>query len=271
MFGQGDTSFTLVELLVVIAVIGLAAAILVPVGQSMLRSGGSAQASSNLRQIGVLYGTYVADTGRLPPYMLSSLGLPGEQYPFFQNALRMQAGLPTRPPQGAVNEWLPEIFYDPVLPKGRRHLWGCFGVNPEMLTRGPQLPSVQDWLAGGAAVGQPPTLVSTPSKKVLACTTRGNGNPYLSSWNVVTNWIAQGGKTNGGPDARHGGKALALFVDGHIDVWTPTTWIALNAKSILPAIPEGLRDREYGHDRFQPLPLQPRTARENSGSPACKA
>jgi prepilin-type N-terminal cleavage/methylation domain-containing protein/prepilin-type processing-associated H-X9-DG protein len=217
MFGQGDTSFTLVELLVVIAVIGLAAAILVPVGQSMLRSGGSAQASSNLRQIGVLYGTYVADTGRLPPYMLSSLGLPGEQYPFFQNALRMQAGLPTRPPQGAVNEWLPEIFYDPVVKKGRRHLWGCFGVNPEMLTRGPQLPSVQDWLAGGAAVGQPPTLVSTPSKKVLACTTRGNGNPYLSSWNVVTNWIAQGGKTNGGPDARHGGKALALFVDGHIE------------------------------------------------------
>jgi prepilin-type N-terminal cleavage/methylation domain-containing protein len=173
-------AFTLIELLVVIAIIAVLAAMLVPVGQNMIKSGRSAEATSNLKQIGALYGSYVADTGRLPPYMLRNLGLPGEKYPFFQNALRMQAGLPQRPPQGAVDEWLPEFFYDPVLPKGRRHLWGCFGVNPEMLTRGPasSYPTVAEWQARGAAVGQPPTLVSTPSKKVLACTARGNGNPY---------------------------------------------------------------------------------------------
>ena len=211
-------AFTLIELLVVIAIIAVLAAILVPVGQSMLSSGRSAEASSNLRQIGALYGSYVADTGRLPPYMLSSLGLAGPQYPFFQNALRMQAGLPTR---GDPNKdpWLPSCFYDPVVKKGRQHLFGCFGVNPAMLTReGSPLPSVADWKARGAAVGQPPTLVSTPSKKVLACTARGNGNPYVSSWNIRSSeWIAQGGKINGGPDARHGGKTLALFVDGHIE------------------------------------------------------
>jgi prepilin-type processing-associated H-X9-DG protein len=88
-----------------------------------------------------------------------------------------------------------------------------------MLTReGSPLPSVADWKARGAAVGQPPTLVSTPSKKVLACTTWGDGTRFDSSWNFSTNWVAQGGAQVGaGPDARHGGKALALFVDGHIE------------------------------------------------------
>lgn len=210
-------AFTLVEILVVVAILGLLVGLLIPVTKKAIAAGNTGKATANLRQIGTLYGSYVADTGRLPPYQLSSLGLPGQQYPFFQNALRMQAGLPVRAPEGAREEWLPEIFYDPVVPKGRRHLWGCFGVNQAMLTRGSQLPSVGDWLASGSAVGLPPTLVSTPSKKVLACTSLGNGNPYLSSWNVVTNWIAQGGRTNGGPDARHGGKTLALFVDGHIE------------------------------------------------------
>ena len=209
--------FTLVELLVVIAIIGLAAAILVPVGQSMLRSGRSAQASSNLRQIGALYGSYVADTGRLPPYMLSSLGLAGPQYPFFQNALRMQAGLPIRGNPN-TDPWLPSCFYDPVVKKGRQHLWGCFGVNRAMLIReGSPLPSVADWKARGAAIGQPPTLVSNPSKKVLACSTRGDRTRFDSAWSLSPTWIAEGGEVNGGADARHGGKALALFVDGHIE------------------------------------------------------
>jgi prepilin-type N-terminal cleavage/methylation domain-containing protein/prepilin-type processing-associated H-X9-DG protein len=210
-------AFTLIELLVVIAIIAVLAAILVPVGQSMLRSGRSAEASSNLRQIGALYGSYVADTGRLPPYMLSSLGLPGAQYPFFQNALRMQAGLPIR---GNPNKdpWLPSCFYDPVVKKGRQHLWGCFGVNRAMLTReGSPLPSVADWKARGAAIGQPPTLVSNPSKKVLACSTRGDLTSFDSAWSLSPTWIAQGGEVNGGADARHGEKALALFVDGHIE------------------------------------------------------
>lgn len=210
-------AFTLIELLVVIGIIAVLAAVLFPAGQSILRAGRTAEATSNLRQVGALYGSYVADTGRLPLHRLSDLGMPGVEYPFFQNCLRMQAGLPQRPPQGAVNEWLPAFFYDPVVKKGRRHLWGCFGVNPAMLTRGSTLPSVADWRARGAAVGQPPTLVSNPSKKVLACSTRGDGTVYDSGWELSPNWVDQGGQRNGAADARHGGKALALFMDGHTE------------------------------------------------------
>jgi len=211
-------AFTLIELLVVIAIIAVLAAILVPVGQSMLRSGRSAEASSNLRQIGALYGSYVADTGRLPLHRLSDLGMRGEEYPFFQNALRMQAGLPIRG-NPATDPFLPACFYDPVVKKGRQHLWGCFGVNSAMLARGPiqSYPTTAQWKARGAAVGQPPTLVSNPSKKVLACSTRGDRTGFDSAWSLSPTWVAQGGEVNGGADARHGGKALALFVDGHIE------------------------------------------------------
>jgi prepilin-type N-terminal cleavage/methylation domain-containing protein/prepilin-type processing-associated H-X9-DG protein len=207
-------AFTLIEVLVVVAIIAVLAAVLFPAGQSMLRAGRTAQATSNLRQIGTLYGNYVAETGRLPLHRLSDLNMPGVEYPFFQNCLRMQAGLPQRPPQGAVNEWLPAIFYDPLVKKGRRHLWGCFGVNAAILTN---LPSSADWIARGAAVGLPPAIVSNPSKKVLACSVRGDGTVFDSSWSLSTNWVGQGGQRNGGADARHGGKALALFFDGHTE------------------------------------------------------
>lgn len=208
-------AFTLIELLVVIAIIAVLAAILVPVAQNMIKSGRSAQATSNLKQIGALYGSYVADAGRLPPHRLRDLGMRGEEYPFFQNAIVMQAGLPRR--KGAA--FLPEFFNDPVVKEGRQHLWGCFGVNPAVIARGPvsSYPTVADWKARGAAVGQPPTLVSNPSQKVLACSVKGNGNPYDSAWEISPNWIAQGLRATPRPEARHGGKTVALFVDGHIE------------------------------------------------------
>jgi prepilin-type N-terminal cleavage/methylation domain-containing protein/prepilin-type processing-associated H-X9-DG protein len=212
-------AFTLIEVLVVVAIIAVLAAVLFPVGQSMLRSGRTAEATSNLRQIGALYGSYVADTGRLPLHRLRDLGMRGQEYPFFQNCLRMQAGLPQRPPQGAVDEWLPAIFYDPVLKKGRRHLWGCFGVNGAMFGGNISLyPSTVDWRARGVAVGLPPAIVSNPSKKVLACSTRGDGTRFDSGWELATGWVDQGGQRNGAADARHGGKALALFFDGHTEL-----------------------------------------------------
>ena len=209
-------AFTLIELLVVIAIIAVLAAILVPVGQSMIESGRSARATSNLKQIGALYGSYVADAGRLPPHMLRTLGLPGNQYPFFQNALRMQAGLP----ESEGDAFLPEFFYDPLVKEGRQHFWGCFGVNPAMVARGPvsSYPTVADWRARGAGVGEPPAIVSNPSKKVLACSsTSRDKSKFDSSWVIDTSWVTQVSSATTRPDARHGGRALALFVDGHIE------------------------------------------------------
>jgi prepilin-type N-terminal cleavage/methylation domain-containing protein/prepilin-type processing-associated H-X9-DG protein len=223
-------AFTLIELLVVIAIIAVLAAILVPVGQSMLRSGRSAEASSNLRQIGALYGSYVADTGRLPLWRLSSLrGLGAKDYPFFQNCLVMQLGLNLIGDPNKDKKWLPECFYDPAIEDSQRFPWGDFAVNYGLIARRNQnspanppaigdQPSIKDWLANRAAVGQAPTRIASPSKKVLAITSRSSSTDPRPTWELAPAWITMPSSAKvPRPDARHGGRSLALFFDGHIE------------------------------------------------------
>lgn len=59
--------FTLVELLVVISIIGLLAALIVPVVKRVQNSSMKAGSASNLRQIGVAMMSYTAEYGRFPP------------------------------------------------------------------------------------------------------------------------------------------------------------------------------------------------------------
>ena len=59
--------FTIVELLVVISIIGLLAALVVPVVKRAQNSSMKAASVSNLRQIGVAMMSYTAEHGRFPP------------------------------------------------------------------------------------------------------------------------------------------------------------------------------------------------------------
>lgn len=62
-------AFTLVELLTVIAIIGVLAAIIIPVVGKVRQSANKTTCASNLRQIGVALNSYIADhKGRLPGY-----------------------------------------------------------------------------------------------------------------------------------------------------------------------------------------------------------
>ncbi len=59
-------AFTLVEILVVLAIIGILAAILFPVFSRVREQARSTQCQSNLKQIGLALQMYEADAGRLP-------------------------------------------------------------------------------------------------------------------------------------------------------------------------------------------------------------
>ena len=65
-FRRGS-AFTLIELLTVVAIVGILAAILIPVLASVRRSASKATMTSNLRQIGISVGLFSADNrGRMP-------------------------------------------------------------------------------------------------------------------------------------------------------------------------------------------------------------
>jgi prepilin-type N-terminal cleavage/methylation domain-containing protein len=143
--------FILIELLVVIAIIAILAALAFPMASRMIASGHTAKATSNLRQIGGLLASYVADNNnRLPAYEPPAWST-ATNSKFWQNVLRMHGGLPVR---GNPNKdtWLPEIFYDPLVKQGRQHLWGCFGGNIAVLRK----PN-----------GTPMSAISAPARKVV--------------------------------------------------------------------------------------------------------
>jgi len=61
------SAFTLIELLTVIAIIGILAAILIPVVGRVRESARASQCTSNLRQIGSAMHLYMTDNGVMPP------------------------------------------------------------------------------------------------------------------------------------------------------------------------------------------------------------
>jgi prepilin-type N-terminal cleavage/methylation domain-containing protein len=70
--GAQRTAFTLVELLVVMAIIGLLVALLLPAVQYAREAGRRGACFNNLRQFGVALANYEATVGRLPPAMIAS-------------------------------------------------------------------------------------------------------------------------------------------------------------------------------------------------------
>src|SRR5437867_3115090 len=68
------SAFTLVELLVVIAVIGLLIALLLPAVQAARESARKAACKNNLRQIGLALHTFESANGRFPTGVLGTSG-----------------------------------------------------------------------------------------------------------------------------------------------------------------------------------------------------
>lgn len=93
-------AFTLIELLTVIAIIGILAAILIPTIASVRRSAAKTQTISNMRQIGVAYRLYLQDSRYIIPNALIMERVPGagvEPYP-----LQRYLGSSTNANRGSV-------------------------------------------------------------------------------------------------------------------------------------------------------------------------
>jgi prepilin-type N-terminal cleavage/methylation domain-containing protein/prepilin-type processing-associated H-X9-DG protein len=228
LFGQGDPSFTLVELLVVVAILGLLAGLLIPATQKAIVAGKKGKATGYLYQIGVLINSYVPENNNCLPILINYGDMTGgspasnpENYQFWQNIIRQHAGLSKRPFQDSNKDpWLPEIFYDPAVKKDK-HPWGDFGGNDSIMLGilGQPVPKDCQWVFGHTR-GTPLFSIGKLSQKVIVASAMNvPGSSFVSSWYFQgIEWANQGDASKmPKPESRHGEKSLCLFADGHVE------------------------------------------------------
>src|SRR5947208_3076865 len=88
---DGETAFTLVEMLVVLAIIAILAGLLYPVFQRSVASGRAAACVANLRQIGAALGAYLNEHDQRMPALKIARSSLSEDVPVIDNTLDQYA------------------------------------------------------------------------------------------------------------------------------------------------------------------------------------
>jgi prepilin-type processing-associated H-X9-DG protein/prepilin-type N-terminal cleavage/methylation domain-containing protein len=209
------SAFTLVELLVVIGIIALLAALAFPLVEKMRESGLQAKCAGNLKNIYAAWGSYTADNdGRLPPalsgsdYWTKSLG----PYLGFQNT-----------PNGRDAEFVGTVAFCPgnkgkpfhtqkhsalsYIPNGL--IGGVFNSS------GALIPRMQTWPNNRVPVALTVAGIEQPCKRMLFASQKETDKSSL----VRSYLDAQ----NPGPFlATHfNGGGNILFADGHVELYKP--------------------------------------------------
>lgn len=203
--------FTLVELLVVVAIIGILAALLFPLGKSMIEKGNSTKCVNNLRQIGGAIGQYINDNDGYLPYSAGpSYAGVGTSYTFsvWQAPLAYYLGI------GQLSPSTPYTTMPSYDNPSAKHPFNC----PSCKT------SFRTYTANKYAMGFLPSGATSPypRRKPLAFQRPTQLILITDSQTVdgqITGNTMQFDDTNYQTiiGTRHNGKANALFADFHIE------------------------------------------------------
>lgn len=223
----GTRTFTLVEMLVVIAVIATLAAMLMPLLQKSIETGQSVFCKSNLRQVGIA--TYVYSDvygGTLPPYRFIFIDCNGSVQPRgFASGLAACINLPNSSQAlayisttsmdssgnlpGFTNRNISTIFRCPSDPYPdpslMRNYPSSYGINALVATDMNNITS-RPWRKAGA-VRNPSTLAFIADTNGLFLSNGTRSHEYFS--NAIL------------PSERHSAKGNILFVDCHVETIEP--------------------------------------------------
>ncbi|WPJ95580.1 prepilin-type N-terminal cleavage/methylation domain-containing protein [Coraliomargarita algicola] len=214
LFSQMKRAFTLIELLAVIAVIGVLMAILIPVIAGVRARAHNVECVSNLRQIGTALGLYTGDHGFELVYNAS-----GGNVTWVQSLGPYVGDLEKEDLIG----WNPRPDELDVRPKS---IWAC--PESSLLTK---QGSYSDYAINTMINESPTTLVPPPRKNSRLQTLQepakliaiGDAKPSEDSEYCTRGlgpWISY---NNSGLDGRHDGMANVLFWDFHVEAIDPTT------------------------------------------------
>ena len=203
-------AFTLVELLVVVAIIGILAALGIPLVKSMIEKGNSTKCVNNLRQIGVAIVQFTADNDGYLPYSYGVAGGGNDSFSGYNAALPQLLNV-------GVNSGAFPTSGDYNKPTAR-HPFNC----PSCKT------ASRTYTANEGAMGATFDLVRYPQRKL-------NALSDVSKLVLIADDTAgDPAPNNTGPDyfndtdyltkigMRHNGKANILFADFHIEAISKT-------------------------------------------------
>ena len=187
--------FTLVELLITIAIIAVLAALAFPVFSGMVRKGKTSTAISNVRQIGILTEQYQADSGGTLPSDL--FGRDNTWiYVLWDLAYPNQEDGPDFTPDGAGQVMKGTIFHTPLQEKVSRNgrASRCFAWNGHLRSH----------------FGHPRPYASrvTDSTRTILLSDTTNSSRITIDNNQI--------------NYRNDGKAIFLFVDGRVELLRPS-------------------------------------------------
>lgn len=207
-FRRAESGFTLVELLVVVAIIAVLATATTTVSRSLILKGKEAASMSNMRNIGLALQTYAGDNGG--------------KYPETSHTVTLDHAW-----IAALEDYMGE--YDdtricPADPRGkeRRDAGGSSYILNSFLF----VPETDAWGDPTGPALNRPTAIPDPARTLLAfiCSDGigpGPGNDHThsnlwSSWSAVTADIAAG-RFGGGEAADAKGNSLYLYADGRVE------------------------------------------------------
>lgn len=210
-------AFTLIELLTVIAIVGILAAILIPVVGRVRQSARTAHCTKNLHGIGTAFQLYAAENKGLYPALRfrsdainPALKNPtGDNWQTELSAYQVRAVNDLNKLHATTDSYVfcPQFvanFQNEASWKTTISTTAGYGMNPNLGT------GTNTWDTRFLA-----TRIPRPSRTILA----GDSGQY--HLNIVADWKTDdtvfGGYSSGDP-VRHSGKAAYLFADGHVAI-----------------------------------------------------
>ena len=209
--------FTLTELLTVIAIIGILAAIIIPVVGKVRQSARVTQSVSNLRNIGQALLLFAGDNSQCLPKLTSTSETYGFTAPYWPE--KIEPYLPTvqagwRDINNTEFRRSPALI-SPLVPNGSHHSLGDYGANRYLIRHGPP---------GRVRLAQ----VDKPAVKVMvvAAESRTRELPNGTWYFEAPAYLSNPASANSAPSTHGGSSIPALFVDGHVAQFAPAEFEA---------------------------------------------